>query len=117
MIALLTASCGTVVNRTTQRVTISSLPLGASVIIDNVDYGQTPLVAKLKRKQFHFVKINMAGYLPYEVALMRGVRDWVWGNLLTGGFIGIGIDALSGGMYKLTPKQIEAQLKPVFSGR
>ncbi len=112
MTALLAAGCGTVVNGTTQRVAISSLPFGASVTIDNVGYGRTPLVAKLKRKQYHFVRIHTPGYLPYDVALMREVSNWVWGNLLTGGFIGIGIDALSGGMHKLTPKQIEAELKP-----
>jgi hypothetical protein len=34
----------------------------------------------------------------------------VWGNLVFGGIPGLAIDAISGGLYKLTPEQIAAQL-------
>ena len=36
---------------------------------------------------------------------------WFLGNLLFGGIIGIIIDATNGSMYKLTPNQVNAQMK------
>jgi len=38
------------------------------------------------------------------------VSGWVWGNLAIGGLIGLAVDAISGGMYKLTPEQISASM-------
>ena len=38
------------------------------------------------------------------------MSGWVVGNILFGGLIGLAIDAISGGMYKLSPAQVSAQL-------
>ncbi len=111
---ILLAGCATIMQGTTQSVGISSAPTGASVTVDNVSNGKTPVVANLKRKDNHIVKIEMTGYQPYEVTLTRQTSGWVWGNIVFGGLIGLAVDAISGGMYKLTPQQIQAELK---SGR
>jgi hypothetical protein len=34
----------------------------------------------------------------------------VWGNIAFGGLIGLAVDAISGGMYSLTPEQVSAVL-------
>jgi hypothetical protein len=34
----------------------------------------------------------------------------VWGNLVFGGLPGLAIDAITGGLYKLSPDQVAAQL-------
>lgn len=107
----LVTGCATIMNQTKQNIGISSVPTGASVTINNVSHGKTPVVAKLARKKHHFVKIEMSGYKPYETALTRKVSGWVWGNIAIGGLIGLAIDAISGGMYKLTPEQIVAELR------
>ncbi len=34
----------------------------------------------------------------------------MWGNIVFGGLIGLAVDAISGGLYKLEPPQVEGQL-------
>ena len=95
---------------TTQSIGISSTPSGATVKVNNVDKGQTPTIVDLKRKDQHFVKIELPGYVTYETTFTRKTSGWVWGNLAFGGLIGLVIDATAGGMYKLTPEQVQANL-------
>lgn len=57
------------------------------------------------------VKIELAGYHTYETTLTREISGWVWGNIVFGGLIGLVIDASAGGMYRLSPEQINADLK------
>lgn len=105
------AGCATIINQTTQSIGISSSPTGATVTVDGAPYGKTPVVARLSRKDNHFVKMELDGFEPYETTLTRRVSGWVWGNVAFGGLIGLAIDAISGGLYKLTPDQITAELR------
>jgi hypothetical protein len=82
----------------------------AKVIIDNQDKGSTPVVADLKREQDHIVRVELAGYEPYETTLTHDVSGWAWGNILAGGLIGLAVDAISGGLYILGPEQVQATL-------
>jgi hypothetical protein len=52
----------------------------------------------------------MAGYQPIDLTLTRSVSGWVWGNVAFGGLIGLAVDAIDGGMYKLSPEQLTASL-------
>ena len=104
------SGCATIMHGTKQKVGISSTPSGASVNVDGVSYGKTPVAANLDRNDDHIVVIKMDGYEPYETMLTKKVSGWVWGNILIGGLIGLAVDALSGGLYKLTPEQVEATL-------
>ncbi len=108
------SGCATIMHGTHQDVGISSMPTGASVSIDDETQGVTPVVAKIKRKGNHVVKIQMTGYLPFETTLTHSVSGWVWGNVAFGGLIGLAVDAISGGIYKLTPEQVSGSLQ---SGR
>ncbi len=110
LLSLIVVGCATIMHGTKQDVGISSNPSGAKVTIDNVPQGMTPVVAKLSRKDHHMVRIEMVGYQPYEATITRGVSGWVWGNIVFGGLIGLAVDAMTGGLYKLTPQQIQAEL-------
>ena len=111
VLLLFLVGCATIMQGTKQQIGISSNPSGAKVIIDGKTFGNTPLTAELSRKDNHIVKIELDGFLPYETTLTRKVSGWVAGNIIFGGLIGLAIDAISGGMYKLTPDQIQAELK------
>jgi uncharacterized protein YceK len=100
------SGCATIIHGTRQEVGFSSSPTGAEVWVDNVKMGETPVVAKLRRKDTHTVKLILPGYQSYETTITRSVSGWVWGNLAIGGLIGLGVDAVSGGMYKLSPEQV-----------
>lgn len=113
-------SCATIIHGTTQAVHFSSQPTGATITIDGVEYGQTPQSLTLRRmgrekgdkskKKIYDVAINMDGYYSYEMKITRKLDGWFFGNILFGGIIGIIVDGANGSMYKLTPKQLSAQL-------
>ena len=104
------ASCASIIHGTHQDVGISSVPTGAAVTIDNVESGKTPFVANLTRKANHIVRVALPGYQPYDLTLTSSVSGWVWGNIAFGGLIGLAVDAIDGGMYKLTPEQLSVTL-------
>jgi hypothetical protein len=95
---------------TSQDVGISSSPTGATVTIDNQSPGQTPYIAHLSRKDNHLVKLALPGYAPAELTITRKTSGWVWGNIVFGGLIGLAVDAMTGGLYNLTPEQLSATL-------
>ncbi len=103
-------ACGTIIHGTTQNVGLSSTPTGARVMVDNKQLGVTPIVAPLSRKDNHIVRFEMDGYAPFEATVTRQTSGWVWGNIVFGGLIGLAVDAISGGLYKLTPEQIAATM-------
>lgn len=107
---LVMSGCATVIHGTRQDVGISSTPPGASVTIDNLQSGTTPVFAKLRRKENHVVRISLPGYQSTDLTLTSSVSGWVWGNIAIGGLIGLAVDAISGGMYKLSPEELSAAL-------
>jgi hypothetical protein len=111
LMLVFTQACGTIMQGTTQEVGISSNPSKASVTINGQDKGTTPMVLDLKRKDSHMIRLELDGYETYETTLTRKVSGWVWGNIVFGGLIGLVVDATAGGMYKLTPEQISAELR------
>lgn len=103
-------ACASIIHGTHQDVGITSAPTGASVTIDNLRSGNTPVFAKLTRKDNHVLRVELPGYQPLDMTLTRSVSGWVWGNVAIGGLIGLAVDAISGGMYKLSPEQLSATL-------
>ena len=108
--SILLAGCATIIHGTGQDIGFGSVPTSARITVDNQRSATTPTVMKLSRKDNHIVRIDLDGYLPYETTLTRGVSGWVWGNIVIGGLVGFAVDAISGGLYKLTPEQMTATL-------
>lgn len=104
------AGCASIMHGTSQDVGISSSPTGASVTIDNMAKAQTPFVASLSRKDSHIIHLAADGYAPADLTLTRSTSGWVWGNIVFGGLIGLAVDAMTGGLYNLTPDQLSATL-------
>ncbi len=96
---------------TTQEVGISSNPSNASITINGQNMGNTPMIVDLKRKNSYMVRFELTGYETFETNLTRKTSGWVWGNIVFGGIIGLVVDASAGGMYKLTPEQISAEMR------
>lgn len=100
------SSCGTLVNGTKQNVMINSDPSGAFITIDGKPAGKTPSVVKLKRNNSHQVCLDLPGYKPFDVEIERTFSCWTIGSFLGFGLIGVGVDAATGGMFNLDPKEI-----------
>lgn len=108
---LAVAGCASIMHGTSQKIGISSTPTRASVSIDNKPLGNTPVFADLKRKEEHVVTIEMPGYEKAQLTITKSVSGWVWGNIVFGGIIGLAVDAIDGGLYNLSPEQLNAELR------
>ena len=103
--------CASIMQGTKQNVSINSAPSNGTVYLNGAKIGVTPMSAQLSRKKPNTIKIELPGYIPYEMAFSRSVSGWVWGNIVFGGLIGLIVDASTGGIYKLTPDQVNAEMK------
>lgn len=107
---LLTTSCATIISGSRQTIKISSEPSSATIFINEIEVGKTPLEKSLKRNQEYQVLLKLDGYQSYETLISKKFNAWYLGNILFGGIIGLVIDPITGAMYKLTPKELNANL-------
>lgn len=111
MILTILSGCCTVMNGTHQSIGISSNPSDAYIWVDRQYVGNTPIIVDMSRKDNHIVRIELEGYKPYEATFSRQMSGWVFGNIVFGGLIGLAVDAISGGLYRLTPDQVQAEMR------
>jgi hypothetical protein len=104
------AACASIIHGGHENVTFGTTPPGAKVVVDDSTFGVTPTTVTLARKRAHTLRIELAGYKPYELKIRRRTSDWVFGNLFLGGVIGVAIDLGTGAMFKLSPKDVQASL-------
>lgn len=111
ILGIMVSGCATIIHGTTQEVAITSVPDGADVRVGDFK-GTTPTKVELSRKTSHIAQISKQGFKTETVKLERVVSGAVAGNILAGGLIGWGIDAASGGQYRLVPENIHVVLQP-----
>lgn len=69
---------------------------------------------QLSRKENHIIKLELENYEPKIITVNRETSNWFIGNCIFGGLIGMAIDAISGGMYRLEPEEINADFDDVL---
>ena len=106
----LLTSCATIISGSKQKVSFKSTPAEASIFINEVEIGKTPIEKKLERKKEYDVKIVLDGYKPFETKITKKFNAWYLGNILIGGVIGFIVDPATGAMFRLTPTQINAEM-------
>jgi hypothetical protein len=109
--------CGTIVNGSSQTLTVATTPAGAMARFDNGMEFTTPSSVKLERKNDYVVTISKPGYQTQVVPINSVLSGWLLGNVLFGGIIGGGIDAATGAAYTLTPEKINITLTPLAPGQ
>jgi hypothetical protein len=109
-LTLLLSSCATIVSGSKQNIKFTCNPSTATIFIDEVEVGKTPFEIKLARKSEHSVLIKLDGYQTYETKLTKKFNAWYIGNILFGGLIGVIVDPITGAIYNLTPKELNAEM-------
>jgi hypothetical protein len=122
LIALtLTSGCATIVNGRSADVTLQSTPPNAMVTVRD-DQGvviaqtTTPGKVTLKRSQkflrpaHYTATFEKPGYEIAEAPIQTKVNPWVLGNIVLGGPLGLGVDAVSGALWRPADKTIEQSL-------
>lgn len=85
---LLSPDCATMTRKKTQAIPVTSNPVGATVIIDGVRKGVTPLELKLPRsKKGQVIRIESEGYNPVEIRLQRKMPGGTYISNFLFGFV------------------------------
>ena len=109
VILLYMSGCATVLRGTKQDVAVTSAPGGASVYVDGDNAGMTPCTVELKRNSSHTIRVELAGYQPYEVRLENKFSiGWSIASLLVNSPLGLVIDIVTGAVYTIDPGTVSA---------
>lgn len=111
IVSILLYSCATILSGTTDSVTINSIPEGATIIIDGIDYGKTPATIVLKRPGLNdkIVVLKLEGYEDRTFTLQKEFNTVAILNL--GSIFGWAIDILTGSINKYNPVNYKFELK------
>jgi hypothetical protein len=71
---LFAPNCATLMKQRTQRIPVTSSPVGATISVNGQQQGVTPLEIRLARKEKdQVIRIESPGYDPYEIRVKRGI--------------------------------------------
>lgn len=109
-----TTGCGTIMQGTKQTIRLTSDPAGAEVL-DNgrMLFVTTPTEVEMSRASSHKLCFNKPGYNPVTVPMIRRpIFKW-W--LLDSFSLGIGnlIDAATGALFEIRPRNVHVILEPI----
>lgn len=112
--------CASVTRGTTENLTIVSTPPGAEATISGLDNPTacvTPCTVVVKRNADISVSVAKQGYEPQVVQLTKeipvaGAAGFA-GNVIVGGLVGMGVDAVTGAATDHKPNPVEVTLQPV----
>jgi len=118
-IAAACVGCASVTRGTTENISISSTPAGATAELSGLDNPAncvTPCVVVAKRSADITVTVTKEGYEPQVIPLTKeipgaGAAGFA-GNVLLGGLVGMGVDAATGAALDHKPNPVIVTLQP-----
>ena len=117
LIASVLSGCATVTRGTTNDIQITSEPTGASAKTSMSQTCLTPCIIKMGRKDEFQVVFNKDGYkeavIPVKTQIAGAGVAGAAGNVLVGGFVGLGVDMYSGATLEHSPNPVHAVLEPL----
>jgi PEGA domain len=109
------SGCATIMAGGPDHIPVSTNPPGATVFVDNVPVGQTPVMVRLDRQHSSgVIRIEMAGFAPIVIVRGKEINGWFWANLCIGGLIGIVIDLVTGDVKAFDDAPIAIGLTPAY---
>ena len=111
------AGCATVTRGTTSQMQIESDPPGAQVRTSLNHTCVTPCTLQVSRKDEFAVTFSLPGYRDEKIDVKTqiagaGVAGFA-GNVIVGGVVGMGVDAVTGSTLEHVPNPVRAVLQPV----
>jgi hypothetical protein len=110
--------CASATRGTTDSISIASTPPGATADVSGLDNPTacvTPCVVQVKRNADITVSINKPGYEPQVIPLTKEVAGagaaGFAGNVLVGGVVGMGVDAVTGAAMDHKPNPVTVTLQ------
>jgi hypothetical protein len=96
---LFAPGCATITRKRTQKIPVTSSPIGATVSVNGQQQGATPLEIRLvRKKKGQVIRIEAPGYNPFEIRTQRKISSQtIFGNIV----LGAGLAAFSSGMENM----------------
>ena len=116
LLSVTLTGCATVVHGTTQKIPIASSPPGATVLIDDVPVGVTPMVATVSRTRPHVVSFVVDGITKDRVSLDRQMSPWVFADVFLLYVAPVVLDVKNGAAYNFPSDTVRAQFGSTFAG-
>jgi hypothetical protein len=112
-------ACATVVRGTNDKFHVETTPPAATVTTSHGFTCTSPCTMELPRKSEFDVTIRLAGYKDFNMHIVNAMSGegaaGLAGNVLIGGVIGVGVDALTGASLDLKPNPLVVDLAPLDS--
>jgi hypothetical protein len=119
-LALSCGGCASVTRGWTEQMQITSNPSDAQARTSLGQTCTTPCTLQVNRKDEFSVTISKPGYHTAEVAVTTRLAGTgavgFAGNVLLGGVVGMGVDAVSGATLEHYPNPVSATLPPLKKG-
>jgi PEGA domain len=100
--------CATLINGPRQPITVASKPAGARVFVNGRDRGPAPITVNLSRWGFHRLRVELDGYEPVTIPLVKSSNPTASWNLFIGA-APIVIDVVTGAVFELGPDAASRQ--------
>lgn len=113
LIFLLIPGCASLMQGSTQQISVTSIPPGATLVVDGFQRLKTPAVVELSRKESHRLEFSLEGYHPEVVDIRQVSSNMVAGNIIAGGLIGYAVDHSTGAAFRLVPEIVQVNLRPI----
>jgi hypothetical protein len=109
------SGCATIMAGGPDHVPVATNPPGATVFVDNMPVGTTPMVVTLNREHSNgVIRIELAGFAPVTVVRAKNINGWFWVNFCFGGVIGIIVDLVTGDIKAFDDTPITLGLTPGY---
>jgi hypothetical protein len=109
------SGCATIMAGGPDRIPVSTNPPGATVFVDNIPVGQTPVMVTLDRQHSSgVIRIEMPGFAPVAIVRTTSINGWFWANLCFGGLLGIVVDLVTGDIKAFDDAPIAIGLTPAY---
>lgn len=116
-LGIVCASCATVIRGTADQIGFNSTPSGAEVHTSNGLGCVTPCTLAIKKTDEFVATFEKPGFIPQQVPVTREVVGGgvaaTAGNIIVGGVVGLGVDAVTGAGFEHTPNPVSVVLEPV----
>lgn len=117
-LASLLPACATLVEGTSDTVTLNTNPAGATCMVDREGQrvgavATTPGSLRIEKSRHDLnVTCTKEGYQPATVAASSRFTGYTFGNIIAGGIIGVAVDAASGANNRY-PSEVQLDLTEV----
>lgn len=117
MLAFCLSGCATVTRGTVEQVKFVSEPEGAEITTTLAKGCTAPCEIEVPRKEEFTATATLPGHEPQSIYVNSEISTgggWAMaGNVIVGGFVGMGTDVATGAAMNHKPNPVKFQLKPV----